>query len=108
MYFGLTEYFTDEVDRALYLVDVARLVSFDDQDCAHHMSGGSYVEVKDLPIVECGQDGWGREEFIEILECPRSFLIPLELVKLLEKFEERHAPLTESADEPAQGCHAPG
>jgi hypothetical protein len=31
-HFGLAEYFTDEVDRSLHLVDVTRLVSFDDQD----------------------------------------------------------------------------
>ena len=29
--FGLAEYFIDEVDESLYLVDMAWLVSFDDQ-----------------------------------------------------------------------------
>ena len=28
---GLIEYFTDEVNKSLYFVDMARLVSFDDQ-----------------------------------------------------------------------------
>ena len=34
---GLAEYFTDEVDMSLYFVDVAWLVSFDDQRSANHM-----------------------------------------------------------------------
>ena len=41
---GLAEYFTDEVDGLLYLVDVARLVSFDDQGGANHMGGCRDVE----------------------------------------------------------------
>ena len=40
---GLAEYFTDEVDRSLYLVDVARLVSLDGQDGAYHVGGGGDV-----------------------------------------------------------------
>ena len=34
---GLTEYFTDEVDGSLHFVDMARLVSFDDQGSADHV-----------------------------------------------------------------------
>lgn len=67
---------------------MTRLVSLDDQDCAHHMSGGGNLEEKKFPIVGCGQDGWFREEFFEFLECSGSVLVPLELVGLLEKFEE--------------------
>ena len=33
----LTEYFTDEVDGSVYFVDMARLVSFDDQGSADHV-----------------------------------------------------------------------
>ena len=35
--FGLTESFTDEVDWSLYFVDMARLVSFDDQGSDDHV-----------------------------------------------------------------------
>ena len=48
-HFGLTAYFADEVNWSLYLVDMTQLVAFDDQDCAHHMSGGSDVKEKDFP-----------------------------------------------------------
>ena len=41
---GLAEYFTDEVDGSLYLVDVAWLVPFDDQGGVDHMSGCHDVE----------------------------------------------------------------
>ena len=71
------------------------------------MSGGGDVKEEDLPIVGRGQDGWCREEFLELLECPGGILVPLKLVGLLEKFEEGQAPIIEPAYEPAQGCHAP-
>ena len=41
---GLAEYFTDEVDGSLYLVDMARLVSFDDQGSADHVLGFCDIE----------------------------------------------------------------
>ena len=41
---GLTKYFTDEIDGWLYLVDMAWLVSFDDQSGANHMGGCCDVE----------------------------------------------------------------
>ena len=47
---GLADYFADEVDRSLHLVDVSWLVSLDDQDDAHHISGGGDVQEKDFPI----------------------------------------------------------
>jgi hypothetical protein len=50
---GLTEYFTDEVNRSLHLVDVTRFVSFDDQDGAHHIGGGGNVQENDFPVFWC-------------------------------------------------------
>ena len=47
---GLTEYFTDEVDGSLYFVDMAWLVSFDDQGGADHVRGCHDVEEQHLPI----------------------------------------------------------
>ena len=41
---GLAEYFTDEVDGSLYLVDVAWLISFDDQGGVDHVCGCRDVE----------------------------------------------------------------
>ena len=53
MYFGLTEYFTDEVDQSLHLLDVTRLVSFNGQDGAYHVGGGGDVQEEDFPIFWC-------------------------------------------------------
>ena len=50
---GLTEYFTDEVNRSLHLVDVTRFVSFVDQDDAHHIGGGGDVQEEDFPVLWC-------------------------------------------------------
>ena len=50
---GLAEYFTDEVDRSLYLVDVTQLVSFDEQDDTHHIGGGGDVQEEDFPVFWC-------------------------------------------------------
>ena len=41
---GLIEYFTDEVNRSLYHVDMAWLVWFNDQGGADHISGCYDVE----------------------------------------------------------------
>ena len=41
---GLAEYFTDEVNGSLYLVDVVWLVSFDDQGGTDHVCGWRDVE----------------------------------------------------------------
>ena len=41
---GLAEYFTDEVNGSLYLVDMAWFVSFDDQGGADHVRGCRDVE----------------------------------------------------------------
>ena len=42
--FGLTESFIDEVDGSLYFVDMARLVSFDDQGSADHVCSCRDIE----------------------------------------------------------------
>ena len=55
---GLAEYFINEVDESLYLVDVAWLISFDDQGGADHMGGGRDVEEEGLPIFWSCEDGW--------------------------------------------------
>ena len=54
---GLAEYFTDEVNRSLHLVDVTWLVSFDDQGSANHMSSSCYVELGLLVVQRC-EYGW--------------------------------------------------
>jgi len=50
---GLAEYFTDEVNQSLHLVDVTRLISFDDQDGTHHIGGGGDVQEKDFLVFWC-------------------------------------------------------
>ena len=40
---GLAEYFTDEVDGSLYLVDIAWLIAFDDQGSADHVHSCSDI-----------------------------------------------------------------
>ena len=51
---GFTEYFTDEVDSSLYLVDVTRLVLFDDQDSTYYAGSGGDVQEEDFPVFWCG------------------------------------------------------
>ena len=51
--------------------------------------------------------GWSCEEVFKLLKGYHSFLVPLELVCLSEKFEEGQAFVVEPADELAQGHHAP-
>ena len=41
---GLAKYFTDEVYESLYFVDMARLVSFDDQGSADHVCSCRDIE----------------------------------------------------------------
>jgi hypothetical protein len=47
----LAEYFTDEVYGSLYLVDVSRLVTLDDQDSTHHTGSGGNVHEEDFLIL---------------------------------------------------------
>ena len=84
---GLAEYFTDEVDRSLHLVDVTRLISLNDQDGAHHIGCGGNVQ-EDFPVFWCCEDMWRGEKILELLECFGSIVVPLELIGLPEKFEE--------------------
>ena len=72
----------------LHLVDVTQLVSFDDQDGAHHIGGGGDVQEEEFPVFWCYQDGWRGQEVLELLECFGSIVVPLELVGFSEKFEE--------------------
>ena len=85
---GLAEYFADEVNRPLHLVDMTRLVSFDDRDGTHHIGGGGDVQDEDFPIFWCCWDGWQGEKVLELLECFGSIVVPLELVGLPKKFDE--------------------
>jgi hypothetical protein len=52
-YHGLAEYFTNEVNQSLHLVDMTWLVSFDDQDGTHHVGGGGDVQEEDFPVFWC-------------------------------------------------------
>jgi hypothetical protein len=67
---------------------MTRLISFVDQDCAHHIGGGGDVEEEDFPVFGCYQNRWRGEEVLEPLECFGSIIVPLELVGLPEKFGE--------------------
>jgi len=46
------------------------------------------VEEQSLSVFWRCEDGWSCEELFELLEGHNSFLVPLELVGLPEKFEE--------------------
>ena len=70
------------------------------------MSGGGDVKDENFPIFWCSQDGWRCEEILWLLECSGGIVVPLELVRLPEKFEEGQVSITESAYEPTQGGHA--
>jgi hypothetical protein len=44
---------------------------------------------------------------LEIFQCLRSLLYPLELVLPLQELEERKSSFRKSGDESVKGCHAP-
>ena len=85
---GLAEYFTDEVDGSLYLVHVTWLILFDNQGHTDHVGSRRDLEEQSLSVFWRCEDGWSCEELFELLEGHNSFLVPLELVGLPEKFEE--------------------
>ena len=86
--FGLAEYFTNEVDGSLYLVHVTWLILFDNQGHTDHVGSRRDLEEQSLSVFWRCEDGWSCEELFELLEGHNSFLVPLELVGLPEKFEE--------------------
>ena len=46
---GLSQYFTDEVDGSLHLVNVTQLVALDEQNSTHHAGSGGNVQEEDFP-----------------------------------------------------------
>ena len=81
--FGLSQDFTDEVDRSLSLLDVPLLLSFDDESGTDHVMCGGDVEQQFF--LESGWDqyrGLGQEisQLVQSLLC---FRRPMELILLL-------------------------
>ena len=83
------------------------LILFDNQGHTDHVGSRRDVEEQSLSVFWRCEDGWSCEELFELLEGHNSFLVPLELVGLPEKFEEGQAFVSERGYEPAQGSHAP-
>jgi hypothetical protein len=62
--FGLIEYLTDEVNRALDFVNVAGFLTLDHDDCRDHAISGRNIEEKDIIFLRSSKDWWrGKELF---------------------------------------------
>jgi len=61
---GITEYFTDEVDRPLYFVDLTQCITFDDKNHADHADGDCDVEKQGFSIIWDCEHMWFGQEFL--------------------------------------------
>jgi hypothetical protein len=57
--FGLVEYLTDEVNKALDFVNVAGFLMLDHDDCGDHAISGRNIEEKDIVFLRSSKD-WRR------------------------------------------------
>jgi hypothetical protein len=57
--FGLIEYLTDEVNRVLDFVNVARFLTLDHDNCGDHAISGRNIEKKDIVFLRSSKD-WRR------------------------------------------------
>jgi hypothetical protein len=57
--FGLIEYLTDEVNRALDFVNMAGFLTLDHVDYRDHVIGGHNIEEKDIVFLRSSKD-WRR------------------------------------------------
>jgi hypothetical protein len=57
--FGLVEYLTDEVNRALDFVNMAGFLMLDHDDCGDHAIRGCHIEEKDIVFLRSSKD-WRR------------------------------------------------
>jgi hypothetical protein len=57
--FGLIEYLTDEVNRALDFVNVAGFLTLDHDDCRDHTISGRNIEERDIIFLRSNKD-WRR------------------------------------------------
>jgi hypothetical protein len=60
--FGLIEYLTDEVNRALDFVNVAGFLTLDHDDCRDHAICGRDIEEKDVVFLRSRKDWWGGDK----------------------------------------------
>jgi hypothetical protein len=62
--FGLIEYLTDEVNRALDFVNMARFLMLNHDDCRDQAISGQNIEEKDIIFLRSSKDWWrGKELF---------------------------------------------
>jgi hypothetical protein len=57
--FGLIEYLTDEVNRAMDFVNMAGFLTLDHDDCGDHAISGRNIEKKDIVFQRSSKD-WRR------------------------------------------------
>jgi hypothetical protein len=57
--FGLIEYLTDEVNRVLDFVNMARFLTLNHDDCGDHMISGRNIEERDIIFLRSSKD-WRR------------------------------------------------
>ena len=105
-YLRFTQDFADEVDWALNLLDVAFLLSFNNDSSADHVRCCCAVEQQRFFRHGWDQHGRVNQELLELVKGLLRFWCPLELVLLLQELVEGYCPLSEAGNETAECCHA--
>jgi hypothetical protein len=85
---GITQHFTDEIDRVLDLAIGIRLPSFDDDRHTNHVACSRYVKLQVFVGFRGHPGGWGSQILFEVFEGLLCFVGPLELVMLLKELEK--------------------
>ena len=95
------------IDRSLYRVSFA-LIVLDDEDCAEHSVGCGDVQEDWFFRRRCDEDGWSRQNMLEVNECCLSFFHRLEFVCLLHQLVERECLFTQRTNESSERCDSTG
>jgi hypothetical protein len=82
--FGLIKYLTDEVDRALDFVDMARFLALDHDDCGDHTISGRNIEKKDVVSLRSSKDWRRGKELFYLCESSVCLLRPDKILLCLE------------------------
>jgi hypothetical protein len=85
---GITQHFTDEVNRGLDLMIGVLLLSFHDDYHTNHVACSQYVKMQVFVEFWGHQGGWGSQILLQVFEALLCLLSPLELVLFLRSLKK--------------------
>jgi hypothetical protein len=85
---GITQHFTDEVNRVLDLVISVLLLSFHDDCHTNHIACSQYIKMQVFVGFWGHQGGWGSQILLQVFEALLCLLSPLELVLILRSLKK--------------------